>query len=159
MKRKPKKKPARKPKKVARAPKQPVYADTDIVCRIQNYGGNDAAEVNGTVVRVGDYHPTTMFFIGYTQNDKGDILYLRPSELEPLTPAARKHVEEQVLKPPVIYPNSVYDLRDDLAAIGIYVTAEAVAKWTPQQHARITAYVGLVAAGAQNLAAPEELKR
>lgn len=157
MKRKPKKKAPVKRKRVVAPRSAQVWPEDLPVGAVTNYAGDDKHELNGTVVRIHDYNPQAMLFICYTQDADAEILYLRAAEIEPLTKAARAHVNQQLQKPVVHYDDSVYDLRDALAHIGIYITAESVNAWTPEQRGRISVYATVVANGGSPKLKPKEL--
>jgi hypothetical protein len=138
------------------------WADDAIVGEVQDFGGDDKSAFNGVVVVVGEYHPMTHFFTTYPKPGPrcdNPMLYLRPSEIKPLTPAARKHVFEQVTSPSPVYEDEVYDLRDDLAKIEIFVKAASVNDWTEEQRQRISVYARLVASGDTLAPKPKELGR
>ena len=135
------------------------------IARIVNYGGSPHSPFNGIEVQLAAYDKNLGWFetelitgvedAGHS-HEAGGLIYCTLAELELLTPYTREYVAAWTEQDVTVYPDHVYDLRDELQAIKVPVTAEAVAAWTPVQRKMIQDYVVNVVKGVLPVK-PEEL--
>lgn len=158
---KPKKrsKPKKAPAKKRRTPRPPITKITSYASRlvrvgvVKDFGGEEDSQLNGFTVWVGDYMPEHGVFDAAAAEERvpflvGDSIFLKPEEIQPLNTTTAKYIADTLESyDDTVYPDDVYDLRDDLDVEGIHVTAASVSKWTDAQRHKIRAYLRALQAG------------
>lgn len=133
-----------KSKRAATYPEDEVPSACPAV-RVSGYGRNPLSTFNGAIGELGNYSKEYGYFEVFLIRSvadpslsykAGDILLCTADELEPLNDCARRFVDYWLTADVEVYPDDVYDIRDDLAVLGIMVKAESVYRWTGDQKAR-----------------------
>lgn len=137
------------------------------MARIQGYGTDPNEPLNGAVVEPGLYLESMGFFevhlVDPIDNPKrsyavGDTVLCKASELKPLNRLTYEFIEDATTSEYVVYDDEVYDLRDRLAEVEIFVTAESVNTWTKDQRERVAAWARVAKEGKLMLIKPEVLR-
>jgi|SRR5688572_17684363 len=124
----------------------PEALAAEVVC----YGGVPNCALNGVLVDLGDYLANLGYFEahlsrevvdGKRKYEVGDVVLCKASELKPLNAAAAAYMDNAMEANVEFYPEDVYDLRDALAEVGIFVTAASIHTWNFDQCDRVRAWV------------------
>jgi hypothetical protein len=122
------------------------------LAKITGYGGSQFSPFNGVLVELGAYLKDQGYFeaaltemvMDSKRHEVGEVVLVKVEELTDLTSYTQAYVKEWTEQSVDVYTDEVYELRDDLASIGIVTLADSVFKWSAEQRRRMRVHVNAV---------------